>query len=148
MRPGDAFDPNCPTRQVLDRIADKWTVLVVCALDHESRRFGELRRAVGGISQKVLTSVLRSLERDGIVSRHVFANGPLRVDYRLTPLGRSLLVLVVGLREWAEHRMALVSAARSRYDRVPTGEPKRPARGPVASVVPAHRSSRRRASGI
>lgn len=116
---GNAFDPNCPTRQLLDRIADKWTVLVVSAIGDGAPRFGELRRAVGGISQKVLTSVLRSLERDGLVRRSVLATGPLRVEYRLTPLGHSLLVFVDGLREWAERRMVWVEKARSRYDRPP-----------------------------
>jgi len=143
---GNAFDPNCPTRQLLDRIADKWTVLVVSAIGDRAPRFGELRRAVGGISQKVLTSVLRSLERDGLVTRNVLATGPLRVEYRLTPLGHSLLIFVDGLREWAERRMVWVAKARTRYDRLPRtkgGSPSRAAGHPLPRQRPERRAAGR-----
>lgn len=112
----NVFDPNCPTRQLLDRVADKWTMLAVCALEEDAKRFGELRREIGKISQKVLTEVLRSLERDGIISRHVSTMGPLRVEYRLTRLGRSLVQLAQGLRSWAERNMRQVLAARAAHD--------------------------------
>lgn len=114
----NVFDPACPTRQLLDRIADKWTVLVICALhDGGPTRFGALRRRLGGVAPKVLTSVVRSLERDGLVTRTVHTGSPLRVDYRLTDLGASLHDVVEGLRAWAEGRMARVETARTRYDR-------------------------------
>ena len=114
----NVFDPACPTRQLLDRIADKWTVLVICALhDDGPTRFGALRRRLGGVAPKVLTSVVRSLERDGLVTRTVHTGSPLRVDYRLTDLGASLHDVVEGLRVWAEGRIAKVETARTRYDR-------------------------------
>ncbi|MGQ0641131.1 MAG: winged helix-turn-helix transcriptional regulator [Gemmatimonadaceae bacterium] len=112
----NVFDPACPTRQLLDRIADKWTVLVICALGEKELRFGELRRTVGGAAPKVLTAVLRSLERDGVVLRRVYDASPLRVEYSLTALGRSLYQAVDDLRVWAERQMSKVADARSRYD--------------------------------
>lgn len=111
----NVFDPACPTRSLLDRIGDKWTVLVVSALGGGPLYFGELRRAVGGIAPKVMTAVLRSLERDGMVSRRVYTASPLRVEYDLTPLGRSLLAVVDGLRQWAERNMDKVGRARARH---------------------------------
>jgi DNA-binding HxlR family transcriptional regulator len=114
MTPWNASDPNCPTRLLLDRIADKWTVLIVGALSDGPLRFGEVKRAVGGVAPKVLTGVLRSLERDGMVARQVYPESPIRVEYRLTRLGRSLVVAVVGLRRWAERNMVSVLAARER----------------------------------
>lgn len=111
----NAFDPNCPTRDLLDRVADKWTVLVISSLDDETKRFGELKRALGNVSQKVLTEVLRSLERDGLVSRRPYATVPPRVEYRLTPLGRSLHQLVDGMRVWAEGNIRGVMSARRAY---------------------------------
>lgn len=77
----DVYSEKCPTRQVLDRIADKWTVLIVVALDGKTKRFGELRREIGGVSQKMLTQTLRGLERDGLVSRVVYASVPPKVEY-------------------------------------------------------------------
>ncbi len=111
----DVFDPACPTRGLLDRIGDKWTVLVVSALADGPLRFGEVKRAIGGAAPKVLTSVLRSLEHDGLVSRRVHTASPLRVEYDLTALGRSLLAVVDGLRQWAEQNMAKVAKARARH---------------------------------
>lgn len=111
----NVFDSNCPTRQVLDCIADKWTVLIVCRLADGTLRFAQLRRAVDGISQKVLTSTLRELERDGIVSRRLYASVPPKVEYSLTPLGRSLCTLVVGICEWAETNIEEVQSARRAY---------------------------------
>jgi DNA-binding HxlR family transcriptional regulator len=114
----NVFDPNCPTRQLLDRIADKWTVLVICALAEDGpTRFGALRRHIGNVAPKVMTAVLRSLERDGAVSRRVYTDSPLRVEYRLTPLGRSLYQVAEGLRVWAERQIVKVTDARTVYDR-------------------------------
>jgi DNA-binding HxlR family transcriptional regulator len=115
---GDAFDPDCPTRVVLDRIGDKWTVLVVAALAERTLRFTELRTRVGGVAAKVLTQTLRALERDGLVDRTVFAVVPPRVDYRLTDLGRSLVEPIALIQEWAEAHVGLVLAARQDYDSV------------------------------
>lgn len=113
----DVFNSRCPTRQVLDRIADKWTVLVVRRLSGGTLRFAELRRSVGGISQKVLTNTLRGLERDGLVTRRIYASVPPRVEYSLTDLGRSLCDLVAGICGWAEANIEHVQAARAAYDR-------------------------------
>jgi DNA-binding HxlR family transcriptional regulator len=112
----NVYDPACPTRQLLDRIADKWTVLVIGALSGGPLRFGELRRRVGGAAPKVITSVLRSLERDGVIRRRVYTASPLRVEYRLTPLGRSLVAAVGELSRWAERQMSRVLVARREYE--------------------------------
>jgi DNA-binding HxlR family transcriptional regulator len=102
--------------EVLQRIGDKWSLLVVRRLGHGPLRFNELRAAVGGISQKMLTTTLRTLERDGFVTRTVFPTIPPRVDYELTELGRELEVPVKGLAEWAIANMARISEARRRFD--------------------------------
>jgi len=114
--PWNVFDRNCPTRQVLDRVADKWTVLIVQRLSGGTLRFAQLRRTVDGISQKVLTNTLRGLERDGLVTRRVYASVPPKVEYSLTPLGRSLCVLMEGFCGWAETNIEQVQAARAAYD--------------------------------
>lgn len=116
--PWDVFNSQCPTRQVLDRIADKWTVLVIRRLADGTLRFAQLRRSVDGISQKVLTNTLRGLERDGIVTRRLFASVPPRVEYSLTDLGRSLRDLVEGICRWAEANIERVQEARAAYDRI------------------------------
>jgi DNA-binding HxlR family transcriptional regulator len=113
---GNAYDPSCPTRQVLDRIGDKWTVLVVGALIAGPLRFTRLRDAVGGVAPKVLTQTLRALERDGLVTRTVFAEVPPRVEYALTPLGHTLDAPIAAVREWAEVHMPEISGAREDYD--------------------------------
>jgi DNA-binding HxlR family transcriptional regulator len=106
----------CPTRQVLDRIADKWTMLVIVALEHGTLRFSELRRSIDGISQKMLTQTLRALERDGIVEREVIPTVPVTVRYTLTPLGHSLASVVTVVREWAYANMDDIEAARAAYE--------------------------------
>lgn len=111
----NVFDSNCPTRQVLDCIADKWTVLIIRRLADGTLRFAQLRRAVDGISQKVLTKTLRDLERDGIVTRRIYASVPPKVEYTLTTLGRSLCSLVAGICDWAEENIEQVQAARQVY---------------------------------
>jgi len=111
----NVFDRACPTRQVLDCIADKWTVLIIRRLADGTLRFAQLKRAVDGISQKVLTRTLRDLERDGIVTRRVYASVPPKVEYTLTALGRSLCSLVAEICDWAEANIEEVETARKAY---------------------------------
>jgi DNA-binding HxlR family transcriptional regulator len=120
--PTDAelYKGNCPTREILDRIADKWTTLIIGMLSHgESRRFNELRRAIGGISQKMLTQTLRDLERDGLVERTMYPQIPPRVEYALTPLGKTLCAPLSALGQWASDHMQEVRAAQDSFDRKP-----------------------------
>ena len=113
----DALSQACPTREVLARIGDKWTVLVVTVLDaHASRRFAQLRRDIEGISQKMLTQTLRQLERDGLVHREVEATVPVTVRYSLTVPGRSLARVLDHVRAWAYANMDAIEAARRCYD--------------------------------
>ena len=113
---GDAFDPECPTRVVLDRIGDKWTVLVISSLDGGPLRFSALRARIGGVAPKVLTQTLRAMERDGLLTRTVHAQVPPRVDYELTPLGSSLTGPIATLTEWAETHLVRILTARDDYD--------------------------------
>jgi DNA-binding HxlR family transcriptional regulator len=113
---GDAFDPECPTRVVLDRIGDKWTVLVIGALRDGPLRFTELRARVGGVAAKVLTQTLRAMERDGLLTRTVHAQVPPRVDYELTDLGASLGGPIQTLTDWAETHLTQILGARAAYD--------------------------------
>jgi DNA-binding HxlR family transcriptional regulator len=101
---------------ILSRVGDKWTVLVVALLGAGPKRFNEIKRLVGGISQRMLTLTLRGLERDGLVTRTVFPTIPPRVDYELTELGRSLLPPVAALGDWARANGAAIDAARERFD--------------------------------
>jgi DNA-binding HxlR family transcriptional regulator len=113
----DAFLAACPSRQLLDRISDKWVTLVLCALSTDgSLRYSELARRLGGVSQKMLTQTLRSLERDGLLTRTVVATVPVTVSYELTDLGASLHQMVRGLKTWAEAHMDDVLAERTTYD--------------------------------
>ena len=102
--------------EILSRVGDKWSVLVVSLLGSGPMRFSELRRSVDGISQKMLTTTLRNLERDGFCTRTVFATVPPRVDYELTALGRDLLVPVKALGDWAVANRERIDAARRRFD--------------------------------
>ena len=102
--------------EVLSRVGDKWTVLVVWTLGDGSKRFNELRKALGSISQRMLTLTLRALERDGLVTRTVFPTIPPRVDYELTELGRSLLDPVSELGSWARKNRPAIEKARQRFD--------------------------------
>lgn len=106
---------------VLARVGDKWTVLVVTFLGDGPKRFSELQRAVAGISQKMLTTTLRNLERDGFCTRKVFPTVPPRVDYELTKLGRDLLVPVRTLVDWAVTNRQRLEAARRRAEKRPVG---------------------------
>lgn len=117
------FDPSCPTRTVLDTIADRWTTLVIDLLGQGPLRFGALRRAIGGISQKMLTQTLRALERDGLVSRRVYPTTPPSVEYALTPLGQTLSAPLGALREWSTTNISQVLAARAAYDSRAAKEP-------------------------
>ncbi|MFI6490518.1 winged helix-turn-helix transcriptional regulator [Streptomyces sp. NPDC050564] len=112
----DAFIKSCPTNQLLDRISDKWVSLIVSALAEGSMRYSDLGRKIAGVSPKMLTQTLRSLERDGIVSRTVTPSVPVRVDYELTPLGMNLSCLLTAVKDWAERHIEEVNEARDRYD--------------------------------
>jgi DNA-binding HxlR family transcriptional regulator len=98
----NAFLQSCPSRPVLARIGEKWAMLALACLAEGPVRFGSLRRTIEGISQKMLTQTLRNLEQDGLVSRHLYNEMPLRVEYELTPLGRTLLPIVTQLKQWTE----------------------------------------------
>lgn len=102
--------------EVLARVGDKWTMLVIAELGEGPVRFNELRRAIAGVSQRMLTLTLKNLERDGLVSRTVTPSVPPRVDYALTDLGRSMLLPVQALGEWAAAHIPAMDAARQRYD--------------------------------
>ena len=115
----NVYDANCPTRHVLDLIADKWATLIIGLLnDEQPQRFAALQRQIGGISQKMLTQTLRSLERDGLVQRTVYAQVPPRVEYALTPLGQTLCEPIATIIRWSEENIDAVTAAQKRYDEV------------------------------
>jgi DNA-binding HxlR family transcriptional regulator len=115
----DAYVAECPTRQLLDRISDKWVSLILNALADGPLRYAEINRIISGVSPKMLTQTLRTLERDGLLERRITAEVPVRVDYELTALGHSLQPVMHAIKAWAEERMDEVLAARARYD----GEP-------------------------
>ena len=112
----DLYDRNCPSRQLLDRIGDTWSVLIIATLAGGPRRYSQLAARIDGVSPKMLTQTLRGLERDGMISRTVFPEVPPRVEYDLTGLGRSLLGLVSGMSTWAEEHIDDVIEARVDYD--------------------------------
>ncbi|GAA5156962.1 helix-turn-helix domain-containing protein [Pseudonocardia eucalypti] len=107
---------DCEVRQILDRIADKWSLLVISLLDRDTMRFTELRRSIDGISQRMLTTTLRHLERDGLVRRTVHPVVPPRVDYEVTDLGCTLLDTIQALVSWTERHQHEIAAARAAYD--------------------------------
>src|SRR5207248_8996858 len=108
------LDAQCPSRLVLDRIADKWTAIVIQLLSKKTMRYAELHREIGGISQKMLTQTLRSLERDGLVERKVYPVVPPKVEYSLSKLGRTLIVPLRALGRWSEKHLADLQANRAR----------------------------------
>jgi DNA-binding HxlR family transcriptional regulator len=111
-------ESNCAqVREILDRVGDKWSLYIIAVLHAGPRRFNEIKREVDGISQRMLTLTLRSLERDGLLTRTVAASTPLRVDYELTPVGRSLRAPIVGLITWAIDNRARMEKARANFDR-------------------------------
>ncbi|MFT3967442.1 MAG: helix-turn-helix domain-containing protein [Sphingobium sp.] len=117
MPRGNAYAADCPTRRLLDRIGDKWSVLILLLLGDTDLRFNELGRRIEGISQKMLSQTLRSLERDGLVTRTVEPAKPVTVTYGITGLGRELLGALRFIMDWAERRMPDVAAAQARHDR-------------------------------
>jgi len=116
MEDYDVYSSKCPTRVVLDRIADKWTVLVMGLLENGPQRNSSLKRGIDGISQKMLTQTLRGLERDGLVERTVFPEIPPHVEYELTKLGQTLSEPIAAVRNWAEEHIVDVTAAQQSYD--------------------------------
>lgn len=116
MKTGNAYSAECPTRQILDRVGDKWAVLILLLLRDQPLRFNQLRRSIEGISQKMLSQVLKSLERDGLVKRRAIATVPVTVEYSITALGKTLAAAVDPLRHWAERNLKDVLAAQRRYD--------------------------------
>jgi DNA-binding HxlR family transcriptional regulator len=111
----------CPIRDVLDRVGDKWSILLLLTLAERPHRFGELRRGVPDISQRMLTQTLRDLQRDGLVDRRVFPTNPPSVEYRLTALGTSLLQPMAVLVRWSDDHHGKIKAARTRFDRAGVG---------------------------
>ncbi|MBS4100405.1 winged helix-turn-helix transcriptional regulator [Tsukamurella paurometabola] len=112
----DAFLAQCPSRQLLEQLSSKWVTLLLCALHERPHRYSELSREVAGVSQKMLTQTLRTLERDGLLSRTVEATVPVTVTYTITELGESLYTVVQHLKRWAESNMPAVHRARADYD--------------------------------
>lgn len=112
----DPYSRHCPSRQVLDRIGDRWTVLVVGALNDGPLRFSQLAARIDGVSQKMLTQTLRALQRDGLVTRTVYPQVPPRVEYELTEAGHTLQEPLKALEDWAITHMPAILAARQRYD--------------------------------
>lgn len=112
----DVYLKMCPCRDLLDMVASKWTALVIGDLEDGPKRFGELKRRLEGVSQKMLTQTLRTLERDGLVTRTVYPSVPLRVEYELTELGRSVTEPLAALRLWAQRNYESVAEARETFD--------------------------------
>jgi len=111
-------ESNCaPIREILDRVGDKWSLYIIAVLYRGPLRFNEIKREVNGISQRMLTLTLRSLERDGLLTRTVAASTPLRVDYELTPVGQSLRAPIIGLIAWAIENRSRMEKARANFDR-------------------------------
>ncbi len=115
--PTNLLHAACPTRMVLDLVADKWTTLIIYLLGSGTKRYGELQREVGGISQKMLTQTLRKLEEDGLVKRTIYPEVPPRTEYSLTPLGESLKEPLGGLAKWAIEHLPEVEKARKAHAR-------------------------------
>ncbi|HIY94334.1 MAG TPA: helix-turn-helix transcriptional regulator [Candidatus Rothia avicola] len=115
--PANVLDQNCPSRTVLRHLTDRWTPLIVTVLaDGEPVRFKDLKNTIQGVSPKVLTETLRSMERDGLLTRHITASVPPRVDYQLTDLGLTTVEPLTAVRLWAEAHLEEVQANRERYD--------------------------------
>lgn len=117
MRNYDVYSQNCPTRLLLDHIADKWATLVLWRISDGPIRFNQLRREIQGISTKVLSQALKRLGRDGLVAREVFPTVPVTVEYSITPLGQTLADKIAAVTAWAEENIEAVLAAQERYDR-------------------------------
>jgi DNA-binding HxlR family transcriptional regulator len=115
-RATDRYAKGTLTREALERLANRWTMLITCVLEGGPTRFNDLKSQLG-VSAQVLTRILRELERDGLVTRQVYAEVPVRVEYALTPLGGTMCSIVQAVGEWAEHTAGAISEARSTYDR-------------------------------
>lgn len=116
MKPRHTKESCTPVREILSRVGDKWSILVIMLLSERPWRFNELKRAIEGMSQRMLTLTLRNLERDGLVTRTVFSTVPPSVEYALTPLGQSLCAPVIALGLWAKDNNEQIDASRRRYD--------------------------------
>ena len=116
LAPSKSANRDCRVREVLDMVADKWSLYVVAELGHNPRRFNELKRRVDGISQRMLTVTLRGLERDGILTRTVYAVMPPNVTYQLTPMGHTLLEATGPLIAWSQAHLSSIDTARRSYD--------------------------------
>ncbi|MFE9398240.1 winged helix-turn-helix transcriptional regulator [Streptomyces flavidovirens] len=130
---------DCEVRQILDRVADKWSLLVIALLDSHVLRFTELRRKIDGISQRMLTVTLRQLERDGLVKRTVHPVVPPRVEYELTPLGATLHTTIRSLVTWTEKHQNEIAAARADYDARAAADGEATPAAPVAVGAPSAR---------
>lgn len=138
---------DCQVRQILDRVADKWSLLVIALLDRRRLRFTELRREIDGISQRMLTVTLRQLERDGLVKRTVHPVVPPRVEYELTPLGGTLHHTIQALVSWTEDHQNEIAAARAAYDARAAEESDATAAGPPAAAEAARATVREAVRG-
>src|SRR6266536_1768356 len=136
---GPGSPSGCRAREVLDRVGDKWSLYVIHLLGGGTKRFRDLRRMIEGISQRMLTVTLRGLERDGLISRTVHPTVPPRVDYALTPMGRTLLDTVCRLVEWADAHLPDIDAARAAYDRRAALLSSRGGSGPLVPAPGARR---------
>ena len=116
MRNYDVYSQNCPTRLLLDHIADKWASLILWRISDGPIRFNELRRKIEGISTKVLSQALKELERDGLILRRAFATVPVTVEYSITPLGNTLAQKLATVTQWAEQNIEHVLVAQAQYD--------------------------------
>ena len=112
----NVYSPLCPTRKVLDLIADKWTVLVMVLLKHGPQRFSAILRRVEGVSQKMLTQTLCDMERNGLITRTIYAEVPPRVEYQLSPLGQTLTEPLAAITRWAETNIGAVMVAQEEFD--------------------------------
>ena len=113
---GNLYCATCPCRDVLDLVASKWSTLIIGRIEDEALRFGQLKRAIPGITQKMLTQTLRKLEQDGLVAREVLPTRPPQVEYSLTGLGRSVTEPLAAIRDWAEQHLPDIQAARERFE--------------------------------
>lgn len=111
----DVYNEDCPSRQLLTIISNKWSILIIEKLSHQTYRFGALKREIGGISQKVLTQTLRTLEKNGFIVRQSYPELPLKVEYSLTPLGQNLSTIFVSITAWAENHMEEILTAQNKY---------------------------------
>ncbi len=116
MQDWNVYSATCPTRQLLQRLGDKWAVMIMNLLMQRTMRFNEIRRCIDGVSQKMLSQTLKNLERDGLITRTAYPTVPVTVEYALTPLGSTLNSTIDALRRWAETHMSEVAEAQKRYD--------------------------------